>query len=190
MRQPCRWLIYGFLIGGIGFGGTIFPAVYAQSDATNTNTPAQVLTIRDQYAQTNKNARRYTKKERDLSGFSAEGGTLTGYYAKNELKKIVAMYYGESGRAVKEFYFANGALIFVLTTDLQYVVPIGGSGKDVGRIASAEYNRFYFQKGALIHWLGPNGNPVELDSSAARDRAKEIRAEATDLLARLRRPAP
>jgi hypothetical protein len=182
--------VNGIAICGLAFSVNVSPSAHAQSDATSASVPARVQTIREQYARTNKNARRYTKKERDLSGFSTEGGSLTGYYNKNELKKIVVIYYGEAGRTIKEFYFVGGSLIFVLATELEYVAPIGGGGKDVGRIGSAEYNRFYFQKGAPIYWLGPNGNPVNLDSSTAQDKAKEIRTEAVDLLARLRRPGP
>src|SRR5258708_6861556 len=81
--------------------------------------------IRARYEAVNRSAKRYTKVERDLQGYSVEGGSLTGYFAGPMVRKMVAIHYGETGRAAEEYYFWNGRLFFVLRTDSHYDQPIG-----------------------------------------------------------------
>ncbi|MBC8136342.1 MAG: hypothetical protein H8F28_10690 [Fibrella sp.] len=188
MTQHPRFFVYGIFILGIVPVMVIPVSAFGQRTGRDQSITTDVQAIRKYYTRINTEAKRYTKKERDLSGFSAEGGTLTGYYGKNELRKMVAIYYGESGRKIEEYYFADGSLIFVLSTDLRYVRPLTFDGKDTGEIASTEQNRIYFNKSNLIQWLTPNGKPVKTDDTTARLKSKEVRATAADLLTRLRHP--
>lgn len=184
MTQRHRFLICSLAIFSMGCIVTIPSVVLGQGIKPEKS----IRTIRQHYARINKDASQYTKKERDLSGFSTEGGTLTGYYQGSELKKIVATYYGETGKAIKEFYFANGTLIFLLSTDLTYERPLMYDGKDTGKIASSTKERFYFNKGTLIQWLDPTGKPMKTNDTTAKKKSKEIQTDTTDLITRLSQP--
>src|SRR5258707_15755781 len=72
-----------------------------------------IRSIRKQYAASNKRVARYRKVTKELSGFSLEGGELVAYFDGPAIVKLVANYYGESGRALEEYYFRNEQLIFV-----------------------------------------------------------------------------
>lgn len=117
-----------------------------------TTDPTQA--IRQQYAAINKQARRYRKIKKQLSGFSLEGGELTAYFDGSSIVKIVANHYGESGRALEEYYYQDGKLIFVFRRDQQYDKPLSG------KVLRTQENRFYFQNDRLVRWLNENGRPV------------------------------
>ena len=79
-----------------------------------------IESIRQHYASINQNVNRYRRVKKNLSGFSAEGGELLAYFHGPSVMKMVATFFGESGRAVEEYYFWNGTLIFVFQTDNRY----------------------------------------------------------------------
>ena len=118
-----------------------------------------IETIRQHYTDINQNVSRYRLVKKNLSGFSAEGGELVAYFHGPSVMKMVATFFGESGRAVEEYYFWNGQLIFVFHTDNHYDKPL--SGKVVRKIES----RFYFKDDKLIRWLDENGKEVATDSA-------------------------
>lgn len=113
--------------------------------------------IRQHYAGINQNVTRYRRVKKNLSGYSAEGGELFAYFHGPTVMKIVATFFGETGRAVEEYYFWNGQLIFVFQTDNRYDKPFG---KVVRKIET----RFYFKDGKMIRWLDENGKEVAPDS--------------------------
>ncbi|MBC7806530.1 MAG: hypothetical protein H7145_10305 [Akkermansiaceae bacterium] len=189
IRRP-RLLVHGLVLCGIMNTATAPSPAFAQRGGSDRSRAVHVQAIRKYYARVNAEAKRYAKKERDLSGFSAEGGTLIGFYSGSELRKMVATYYGESGRTITELYLADGALIFALSTDLRYVRPLGFDGKDAGKIASTAQSRFYFNKGTLIQWLDSDGKSVRTDGAAARGESQRIRTDVADLVRRLRLPPP
>jgi len=49
------------------------------------------------------------KGEEGASGFSAEGGELIAYFDSKAIVKMLATYYGETGRTVEEFYCGMGS---------------------------------------------------------------------------------
>jgi hypothetical protein len=118
-----------------------------------------VETVRQHYANINQNLARYRRVKKNLSGYSAEGGELVAYFHGPSVMKMVATFLGESGRAVEEYYFWNGQLIFVFHTDNRYDQPL--SGKVVRKTES----RFYFNDDKLIRWLDENGKEVSSDSA-------------------------
>ena len=122
--------------------------------AGKPQTPDPIPSIRKQYAAINKQARRYRKVKKELSGFSLEGGELTAYFNGPAIVKIVANHYGESGKALEEYYYRNGKLIFVLRRDQQYDQPMSG------KVVRTQESRFYFQNDRLIRWLNEKGRPV------------------------------
>ena len=109
--------------------------------------------------------------KRDLSGESAEGGELTGYFKETSLRKLSAQFYGESGKALEEYYFWEDQLFFALRTESHYTMPLSG----VVKIKTEE--RFYFDDGRLIQWLGPDKKPKP-PGPEAQERASELLAQA------------
>jgi len=118
-----------------------------------------IETIRQHYADINKNAPLYRRVKKNLTGFSAEGGELLAWFHGPSVMKMVATFYGESGKAIEEYYFWNGQLIFVFRTDNHYDKPLSG------KVARKSENRLYFQDDRLIKWLGEDGKEVPPDSS-------------------------
>ncbi len=188
MRKHRGLFGLGMALCSIGQIMGIPTPTFAQNDAGGGSTSAQIKKIRKQYVDINAGATGYTKKQRDLSGFSAEGGTLVGYYRKDALKKIVATYYGESGRTIHEFYFANGALIFMLSTDLRYTGSLREAANGSGGIASTKHDRFYFAEGTLIRWLSPDGKNEPTQDRTGKQKEKELKADVVELRKRLFRP--
>jgi hypothetical protein len=117
-----------------------------------------IESIRQHYANINQNAARYRRVKKSLSGFSAEGGELVAYLHGPSVMKMVATFFGETGKSVEEYYFWNGQLIFILQTENRYNKPFG---KVVRKIE----NRFYFKEDKLIKWMDENGKEVATDSA-------------------------
>lgn len=116
-------------------------------------------TIRSRYAAINKNIRRYKKVNRELSGYSAEGGTMEAYFDGVNIKKLVAHFYGEMGRTDEEYYFWNDQLIFVFRRESHYDRPLSG------KVISIKENRFYFDNLHMIRWIDETGKQVPTSNS-------------------------
>ena len=145
----------------------LLPALSSTRLAHAEPTSKNVTFARAHYAQIERNLRRYDKIKADLSGYSTEGGELTAYYAGGVPRKIVAQFYGETGKAVEEYYFWGGALFFVLRTELRYDKPIGIAQDDkteIGKVVRRAQDRFYFANGKLIRWIANNGKVANLKS--------------------------
>ena len=126
-----------------------------------------IETIRSQYASINKNIRRYKKVKKELSGYSAEGGTMEAYVEGGSLKKIVAHFYGEMERADEDYYFWNDQLIFVFRRDSAYSRPMSG------KVVSTKENRFYFNNGRMIRWIEGSGKQVPVSYSGFSEKQNE-----------------
>jgi hypothetical protein len=136
-----------------------------------------IQSIKEHYATINKGAAKYKTVKKDLSGFSAGGGTLVAYMDGPKIMKIVADHFGESGRAVEEYYYWDDHLIFVFRKDSVYDKP--GSTKVV---RTAE-NRFYFDNDALVRWIDENAKQVASGSSEYLEKGKtylQLSREFTD----------
>jgi hypothetical protein len=116
--------------------------------------PDSIQSIRKQYAAINKRAARYRKVKKELSGFSLEGGELVAYFDGPAIVKIVATYYGESGRSLEEYYYAKEKLIFVFRKEFRYDRPLSG------KVVHTYENRFYFANDRLIEWLNSQSKPT------------------------------
>lgn len=130
-------------------------------------TPDPIETIRQHYAQINRAAPNYRKVKKELAGFSAEGGEMIAYFHGPTLMKIVATYFGESGKATEEYYYWDGRLIFVFRTDSRYTKPLSG------KVAATTEDRFYFNNDKLIRWIGENGKEVAADSANYGEKQNE-----------------
>jgi hypothetical protein len=127
--------------------------------ATRASQADPIETIRQHYASINKSVPLYRRVKKNLSGFSGEGGELIAYFHGPSVMKMVATFFGETGKAVEEYYFWNGKLIFILSVDNRYDKPLSG------KVARKTEGRFYFNDDKLIKWLGGDGKEVASDSS-------------------------
>lgn len=140
----------------------------SQTAGSEARAAAAIKSIQREYAKINKGLVRYRKVKKELSGFSLEGGALIGYLDGPAVVKIVANHYGEMGRSVEEYYYANGKLIFIFRRDFDYDKPL--SGKVVRRRES----RFYFQNDRLFRWINEEGKRVSPDSMEYEQRQNDI----------------
>jgi hypothetical protein len=134
---------------------------------TRVQEEESIQLIRQHYATINRSAAKYRKVRKELSGFSAEGGQLIAYFNGQNLMKIGATFYGESGRASEEYYYWDGKLIFVLRTDFAYNKPLSG------KVVRTELSRFYFNDDRLIRWVDAGGKQVGAGASEFGEKQKD-----------------
>lgn len=151
------------------------PAPGLSHSGDQLRTPAEVSpqagdpiqTIRERYATINRSAAGYKSVKKKLSGFSAGGGDLVAYFDGSKLMKIVATHLGEGGRAVEEYYYWDGRLIFIYRKDSIYDSPVSG------KVARTEENRFYFDNDRLIRWIDQNAKQVASDNGEYQQKEKD-----------------
>ena len=141
--------------------------------------PDEAQFVRRRYAEIKRRLGRLRRVERDLAGLSAEGGRLVAFFDGDELKALHATFYGETGRALEEYYFDGGRLFFAYTKESRYDKPFG-------RVVAAPENRFYFRDGRLVRWLDPRGRPVPPARADFAARETDLKASADNLAARAR----
>jgi hypothetical protein len=157
----------------------------AQELVSATSGDARVVSaIRGRFGIVERKLPTYDIVAHDLRGFSAEGGTLRGYFDGPQLQKVSAQFLGETGRATEEFYFANGEPVFVYRVDERYDRPL--SGRVVRRVAT----RYYLSRGETLRRVrvptsgDDSGDfPWQSDVELRRDGlllARCARATATD----------
>jgi hypothetical protein len=135
------------------------PAVAQAVTATSGN-PAVIANIRAEYAATEREAPGYRRTQHELFEFSLEGGELQGFYRGNELRKLSARHYGETGQASQEYYFANGRLIFIHVVVHRYERPFGEGG-----VQWKSEHRLYFDRGRLIRHIRTRDPNARVDLS-------------------------
>lgn len=142
-------------------------AAKPQTQTAAAEAAAAIQAIRQQYVAINKNTRRYKKIKRELSGFSLEGGEMVAYFDGRVTVKIVANHYGEGGKALEEYYYSNGKLIFVYRKDSTYNRPLSG------RVVKTTESRFYFQNDRLLRWVNEEGKQVAPATDEFKQRQDE-----------------
>jgi hypothetical protein len=148
--------------------------------AADPGVEEKVKSIRAKYAEIENELKGYRQVKRDLPDESAEGGELTAYFKGATLRKLSARFFGETGKALEEFYFVENELIFVLRVDTRYNKP------NSGVVKNKTEQRFYFAGGKLIRWLSPDNKDVTADP-AKGERERELLAAAkkySDMAAR------
>ena len=115
------------------------------SQATDT---AKLNFIKRQFVQINRNLKSYKKIEKTDTAQMAEGNIVLLFYSDKELKKIAARYYGETGKALQEYYFSDNKLIFCYYADYHYNMPIHETGG--GKVVSTKEKRIYLDKSRIF----------------------------------------
>jgi hypothetical protein len=110
--------------------------------------------IRKEYNNINSQAYSYTKKTVNLYDESTEGAQAIGYYKNDELKKIIIWYYGETGKALKEYYYKADNFFFVYSKEFRYKLPIYNDSNV--EVINSKEDRYYFYNGTLIKWISGN----------------------------------
>lgn len=134
--------------------------------AASANIPQKkdsISSIRERYADVNKNLAKYRVVKKELAGFSTEGGELTAYFDGPQIVKIAATNNGETNSFFEEFYYSDGKLIFVYRKQEIYNEPMT-------KVARTKENRFYFGDGELIRWINENGKQVGAHDSQYPER--------------------
>jgi hypothetical protein len=130
--------------------------------AADPSVEEKIKSIRAKYAEIEKGLKDCREVKRDLPGESTEGGELKAYFKERTLEKLSATFFGETGKALVEYYFWENQLIFVLRVESHYTKPMSG----VVKIKTEE--RFYFADGKLIQWLGADKKPRPMDAEAEK----------------------
>jgi hypothetical protein len=131
----------------ISFTSAAAPSASAQDAVSATSgSLAAIARIRAQFAEIERDARRYRQTKHDVIDFSLEGGELTGFYRGRELRKLHAHLYGETWQGTEDYYFADGRLIFIHTVQERYDRIFAENGGVQWTIE----HRFYFDEGRLI----------------------------------------
>jgi hypothetical protein len=177
-------ILFGFPIrvireirGSISLPRTIVVAIGVlaflpgRSEGADRSIEKKIKVIRQRYAEVERELKQCRRVKRDLPGESAEGGELTGYFRGSSLRKLTAQFYGESGKALEEYYFREAQPFFVLRTESRYTKPLSG----VVRTKTEE--RFYFDDGKLIKRLGVSNQSMALGPEA-QERGRELLAQA------------
>jgi hypothetical protein len=123
--------------------------------------------------------RSYKKVEKNLMGYSVEGGSLTGYFQGNILSKIVATLYGEMYKEIEAFYFYEEKLIFVAIKEYRYDKPFGN-------IKKVRQWRYFFLNGRLEKLLNEDNKEIIKGSSEFINTEERILKDAKDFIGRVK----
>jgi hypothetical protein len=123
-----------------------FLALCLLSGFANSQAEVDISPIRKEVESINKNAARFGKKIVKIDDLSTEGAEATVYREKNQIKKIVAQIYGETGRSALELYYKDERLIFAFEREYRYEKPFG-------KVLKIIPTRFYFVDEKLIKLL-------------------------------------
>jgi hypothetical protein len=159
------------------------PAIAADAQTRRFALAAEdtaILRIRAHFTQIERDVHGYRCRTMELQGFSTEGGDLEACFDGNTLRRLTAVYLGESGRVKEHFYFWNDSLEFLFSHAERYTRPLSG------KVRSSEEERFYWSGGRLIRRLkgtrryAVTGADAAKESSEALEIARELVACARD----------
>lgn len=124
-----------------------------------------VTAIRKSVATINGNSSKLKQSTAKLDGVSTEGGEITIFRDRNEIKKINAQINGETGYAMLELYFKNDRPIFVYEREFRYDKPFG-------KVLQIIPRRFYFADGKLVKMFYAKREiyPEDKEFTELRDR--------------------
>lgn len=134
-----------------------------------TDTASIIKDIRARY--TAINAKSYTKKTADLSGLSAEGGTVTSYHDQKGIVKDHVILYGEMGKVELDLYYYLGNIFFAFKKETAYDQPIYVKGSKVNSVTES---RFYIHQNKLIRCLKAGNKHVPPDSDEFKEQSTDI----------------
>lgn len=151
--------------------------------------------IRIDYQRIQEELPQYTTKTISVDEMSAEGGELTGYYNDSILQKIAAVFFGERGKQLMDFYYKDTIPIFIVSTRHSYNRPMYYTKEMAEEYDDDEYfspekttiteESFYVQKDSIIIWLNNDGNPAELEEEEKKMKTQVLISTSQRLQKRL-----
>lgn len=151
----------------------------SSNNQCNQSVAQQKRHIRSVYADTNQNLPSYKVTSYEVER-STEGGEVTLYFDHTQLKKIKEVHFGETGKAIFEYYFDNQGLVFIFKQIHHYNAPITQfeADEDIPAFdpnkSRIEENRYYFCQGKMIEWLDENKRPVPPNSKRYINKQNEL----------------
>lgn len=117
---------------------------------------------------------------------STEGGQAKFYFANKQLQKIVAVYYGESGKNVIEYYLLDSKLSFVYREDIRYNRPIYWNESDDDEKFDSEKSaisktRSYFFNDVLFEQIKETKESQEILKDHLEKQQESIQADYSSL---------
>lgn len=169
----------------------LFLVLSGASSSWAQSTDSIVKDIRAKYQSIRSSLKNYDTIFRQESEESTEGGQITGYYKKKDLKVIEAIYFGETGKSELEYYFDKGLLLFVFQKQYTYNRPIYWDKKHAQENndtvsydpwkTKIKLGRYYFHKEKLIRWLDGEEKQIDLSPGANSLVGKNLVAHAHKL---------
>jgi hypothetical protein len=150
--------------------------------AADSPVEEKLKTIRAHYSEIEGSLKNCKQVKRDLPGESAEGGELTAFLKDSSIRKLSAKFFGETGKALMEYYFWENQIIFALRVESHYTKPMSGVVK------TKTEERFYFADGSLIKWLDAQNKDVTASADKAV-RERDLLADAKGIPRWFRRSA-
>jgi hypothetical protein len=154
-----------------------------------------IADILKHYDEINKKQKDYKLKHVDDITSSA-GGTITGYYRDEEVKKIVSEHFTDTCRTFTDYYFDDGMLILVIRQNFAYNKPISYTeerAKEKGdsiwyddKKTKLTISRFYFSGNKLVKWVDGDGKEVSNKSIEFINKESLIWAETIILMKELK----
>lgn len=170
--------IINFLIFLSSFIADKCMALESQQLLLKSDSLKAVSDIKKQFYEINSNCSSFSMIEKNIYNETSEGAYIIAFYKIDELKKIIATYYGEMGKSEYEYYFYNGEVIFIYNRELIYDRPIYIDGF---KIKTIEDNRYYFYNGDLFLWIDKTKKTIKNSSNAFKTIAIDLKNNIDDL---------
>lgn len=170
--------------------------VAPKAQATSPLTPKQqdqIAQIRVWFSEINSNITAY--KEVPVHSPS-EHYSCTGYFEGNALRKIRLDFTDANGTFSKKYYYMNGELFFIFSTEKQYNAPIIYESDQEAQEAGFEEaydeektklseHRYYFSGEKLIRWLDTRKNKISPKDKRFKAKQNELLKKAAELRAQV-----
>ena len=133
--------------------------------------------IQRDYSEITLHRKRYKELEKDLTGETTEGGFIAVYCDGDTPREIIAFYYGETGKAVKKYYFNQNGFFFAFVQEYSYNKPMYEQGAKIARIKE---DRYYFNKKIMLKWVD-NKKVKNIKSPEFTSESMNVSRDAEDL---------
>ncbi len=154
-----------------------------------------IADVKKKYTEINQKLTDYKpKRVDDLT--NSGGGSITGYYREEEVKKVVAEHFTDSTRSFIECYFDDGMLIMIWKQNYVYNRTMSyteerarANGDSVwydDKKTKVQTNLFYFNKNKLVKWVNINNADVKPGTAEFIDMESVLWGETAILLKQLK----
>lgn len=154
----------------------VFILLFIGVSAQSIDTDNAISAIRKEYKEIN-SIKNWQKIKTIFLYESTEGGQVNHYFKNNILRKISAVYYGETGKRRSEFYLKDNKPFFIFETEENYSQPIYMKDfrKNKAKSKITE-TRTYLKDGKIIQQLkNKNQTPTTNWDESEKEILKEYK---------------